>query len=99
MSQFNKGVYSVIVAADETLLDEGQTPKVSLSLSSSVADPGSGAFLTPGIRDGLKIKIRIRDEYFGSYFRELRNKFLVKILKFFDADPDPGNFLARDPGS
>ena len=29
VSQFNKGVYSVIVAADETLLDEGQTPKVS----------------------------------------------------------------------
>jgi hypothetical protein len=35
VSQFNKGVYSVIVAADETLLDEGQTPKVSLSLSLS----------------------------------------------------------------
>jgi hypothetical protein len=23
----------------------------------------------------------------GSYFRELRNNFLAKILKFFDADP------------
>jgi hypothetical protein len=51
VSQFNKGVYSVIVAADETLLDEGQTPKVGLSLSSCVADPGSGAFLIPWIPD------------------------------------------------
>ncbi len=31
----------------------------------SVADLGSGAFLTPGIRDGS-----------GSYFLELRNHFL-----------------------
>ncbi len=32
-----------------------------------------------------------------NFFRELRNSFLeLKILKFFDADPDPGsgNFLA-----
>jgi hypothetical protein len=46
----------------------------------SVADPdsGSGAFLKPG--SGMckksKIKIRIQDEYSGSYFRELRNNFL-----------------------
>ncbi len=42
-------------------------------VTNSVADPdpGSGAFLTPvsGIR------IRIRDEQPGSYFRELKNKF------------------------
>jgi hypothetical protein len=30
----------------------------------------------PWIRDGLKTKIRIPDEHFGSYFRELRNNFL-----------------------
>jgi hypothetical protein len=36
---------------------------------SSVADPGSGAFLTPGSG--------IRDEQRGSYFRELRDNFLV----------------------
>jgi hypothetical protein len=38
-----------------------------MGLRSSIAnpDPGSGA-----------IKIRIRDEYPGSYFRELRNYFL-----------------------
>ncbi len=37
-------------------------------------------------------EIRIRYEFLGSYFRE---------LKFFDADadPDPGIFLTLDPGS
>jgi hypothetical protein len=39
----------------------------------SVADPGSGASFDPGIRDEYKIRIRIRDEQPGSYFRELRN--------------------------
>jgi hypothetical protein len=42
------------------------------------ADQGSGVFLTP-VRDPgwiKKIKIRIRDEHPGSYFRELRNNFL-----------------------
>jgi hypothetical protein len=35
--------------------------------------------------------IRIRDEHPRSYYRELRNKFYrLKILKFFDVDPDPG---------
>jgi hypothetical protein len=35
--------------------------------------------------------IRIRDKQPGSYCRELRNKFfLVKILKFFDADSRSG---------
>jgi hypothetical protein len=32
--------------------------------------------------------IQIRDEQFGSYFREFKQQFLgVKITKFFDADP------------
>jgi hypothetical protein len=36
----------------------------------------------------LKIRIRIRDEQSGSYFRGLRNNFLVKkLLGFCDADP------------
>jgi hypothetical protein len=45
--------------------------------------------------------IRIRDEHFGSYFRELRNNFWVKILKFFDedADLDTGSGNLFDPGS
>jgi hypothetical protein len=37
----------------------------------SVADPGSGAFLTPGSGMGKNIKIRIRYVQPGSYFREL----------------------------
>ncbi len=52
-----------------------------------IRDPGWG-----------KIKIRIRDEHFRSYFRELRNNFFVKILKFIDADAGPGIFLTPDPG-
>jgi hypothetical protein len=36
---------------------------------------GSGAFLTSGSGMGKKIRIRIRDEHPGSYFRELRNNF------------------------
>jgi hypothetical protein len=33
------------------------------------------------------LRIRIRDEQPGSYFRELQKQYWVKILKFFDADP------------
>jgi hypothetical protein len=37
--------------------------------------------------------IRIRDEHPVSYFLKLRNNFLgLKILEFFDADPDSGSF-------
>jgi hypothetical protein len=53
-----------------------------------IQDPGSGAFLTPGSWMGKKIKIRIRDENPESYFRRHRNNFLLKIVKFFDADPE-----------
>jgi hypothetical protein len=62
------------------------------STTINVADPGLGAFSTPGsgIRDGRKSASgsRIRDEQPGSYFFELRNLFCfgVKILKFFDED-------------
>ncbi len=47
-------------------------------------------------------RVRIRDEHFGSHYREIREKKIwVKILKLFDAhaDPDPGIFLTLDPGS
>jgi hypothetical protein len=56
--------------------------------------------LTPGSGWGKNSRsgIRIRDEHPESYFRELRNNFWVKILKFFDVGPDPGIFLIRDPG-
>jgi hypothetical protein len=44
-----------------------------------VADPGTGAFLTPGSgrgkKSGFGSEIRIRDEQPGSYFLELRNHF------------------------
>ncbi len=45
---------------------------------SSVADPGSDAFLTPGSGMGKKSGSGsgIRDEKPGSYFRDLRNRFL-----------------------
>ncbi len=58
-------------------------------------DPGSGMGKTTWSRS----RIRIRDEHSESYFRELRNNFSVNILKFFDADADPGIFLTLDPGS
>jgi len=47
-----------------------------------VADPGSGAFLTPGSG--------IRDEHPGSYFLQIETIFWGKVLKFFDADPGTG---------
>ncbi len=40
----------------------------------SVADPGSGAFLTNGSRMGLKSRSG-SDEHPGSYFGDLRNNF------------------------
>jgi hypothetical protein len=56
-----------------------------------IRDPVSGAFLTPGSGMSKKIRIRIRDEQLGSYFRELRNNFFgFKILKFFYVDPGSG---------
>jgi hypothetical protein len=42
-------------------------------------------------------KTKIRDEHPGSYFRELKNNFWVKILEFFDADA--GIFLTLDKNS
>jgi hypothetical protein len=48
-------------------------------------------FLDPGWE---KSGSGIRDEHPRSFFRELRNNFFgAKILKFFDADPDPGSWI------
>jgi hypothetical protein len=54
-----------------------------------------------GKKSGTGSGIRIRDEQPRSYFRELRNNFFVKILKFFDADPGSGMEKIRilDPRS
>ncbi len=67
-------------------------------------DPRIRCLFDPSIQyqGRIKIKIRIRDEHPRSYFRgSLETIFWVKILKFFDANPDPlprsGNLF--DPGS
>ncbi len=69
---------------------------------SSVADPGSGAFLTPGsgIRDGLNQDPDI-SESLEKYFQSRGGHHCcerLKILKIFDADPGSGIFLTLDPG-
>jgi hypothetical protein len=55
-------------------------------------DPGS----RPEIQDREKQSepgIRIQNEHPGSYISEsLETIFGLKILKLFDADPDPGSF-------
>jgi hypothetical protein len=55
-------------------------PKLLLSKVSFTQCCGSGSgigcLFDPWIRDGLKIRIRIRDEEPGSYFRELTNNIL-----------------------
>ncbi len=69
---------------------------------SGIQDPVPFLPLDPGSRIGKKSRsgIRIRDEQPGSYFLELRNHILVKILKFFDADPGSGmeRIRVRNPG-
>jgi hypothetical protein len=59
-----------------------------LLYSYSVADPGSGAFLTPGSRIFILDHISERSETI----------FWLKTLKFFDADPGSVIFLTLDPG-
>ncbi len=63
-------------------------------LTVSIADPGSGAFLTPGSGMSQKSKsgsgINLPDH--------ISEGFWVIILKFFDADPGSGVFLSLDPG-
>jgi hypothetical protein len=81
----------------------------SLWFLTCVADPDPGSrircLFDPWIRDpgsGMDkiLRIRIQDEQPRSYFRELRNYFWVKILKFFDADPGSGirDGKNSDPG-
>ncbi len=57
-------------------------PKKRIYFSVADPDPGSGirCLFAPWIRDSgwVKIEIRICDEHPGSYFRELRNSFLVE---------------------
>jgi hypothetical protein len=67
-------------------------PKGSVEIvwvTARVADPGSGAFLTPGsgIQDGEKINIRIRNIP-DHISKSLETISWVKKLKFFDANPE-----------
>jgi hypothetical protein len=62
--------------------------------------------MTPGSGMGKKIKIRIRGPGFGSGMNildhiseSLETIFCDKLLKFFDADADPGSVNLFDPGS
>ncbi len=71
----------------------------------NLADPDlvSGAFLTPGSGSGdpgwVKIKIWIGVNITDHISESLETIFWDKILKFFDADMDRGNFLTLDPES
>jgi hypothetical protein len=75
----------------------------------SVPDPGSGAFLSPGSGMGKKSGSGSMMNELDHIFKSLETIFLVKILKFLDADPGSGirdrkkNFASgvkkvRDPG-
>ncbi len=75
-----------------------------------MADPGSGAFFDPWIRDPGWVKksrsgygMITPDQIFESlenfFWVKLLVYFLVKILKFFDADADPGSENIFGPGS
>ncbi len=71
----------------------------------SVSDPGSGAFLTPGSGMGRKSASGsgIQHEQPGSYFLELRNHFFLfffglKYLNSLMRIRDPG-WRSLDPGS
>ncbi len=77
----------------------------STQLACSVADQGSGAFLTSrsGIQDPGWIKNQ--DPGSGSVLNilnqiseSLETSFWVKKLKFFDVDADPGSGNLFDPG-
>jgi hypothetical protein len=61
-------------------------------------ESGIRCLFDPWIRDGYKIRIRIRDEHPGSYFQEIKTFFWVKLLKFFDAVPGSGMKKNSDPG-
>jgi hypothetical protein len=75
---------------------------LKVNVECSVADPGSGAFLTPVSGMGKKSRCG-SGMYIPDHVSEgLETIFWVKILKFLDADPDQGSeiFLhwIRDQG-
>ncbi len=62
----------------------------------SVADPGSGAFLTPESGMGKKSGSGMNNPDHIS--ESLETIFWVNMLKFSDPDPGSGIFLTLDPG-
>jgi hypothetical protein len=57
-----------------------------------IRDPGSDAFLTPGSGMGKKSKSGSGMNIPDHISESLASIFGLKILKFFDADPDPESF-------
>jgi hypothetical protein len=68
-----------------------------------IPDQESDAFFDHWIWDPgwVKVEIRISDEHPGSYFRELRNSFLVENTSILLWGSGSGirNLLTLDPGS
>jgi hypothetical protein len=86
---------------------QGRDPahkKSSVHKKCGVADPDpiSDAFLTPGsgIWMGKKLGSGSGMNILYHIFESLETIFWLKILKFFDADPNPGSgiFLTLNPG-
>jgi hypothetical protein len=74
------------------------TPNQLSFLSVVAQDPGSRAFLTPGSGMGTKSRSGSGMNIFDHISESLETVLWVKMLKFFDADADPGIFLTLDPG-
>jgi hypothetical protein len=68
---------------------------------SSVPDPGSGAFFTPGSGMGKKSRSGSGMNILNHISESLETIFGVKILIFFDVDADanPRSVILFDPGS
>ncbi len=81
-------------------LDTGTVRKRNITvLRIRIRDPMPFWPLDPGSGRGKKIKIRIRDEHPGSYFRELKTIFWgLEILKLFYADLESFWPWIWDPG-
>ncbi len=71
--------------------------KISIICIEQCCGYGSGAFLAPGSGMGKKwkIRIRIRDEQPGSYFRELRTIFGLKKYLNSLMRPDLGSRMKK----
>jgi hypothetical protein len=74
------------------------TPNQSNFLSAVDQDPGSRAFLTLGSGIGKKSRSGSGMNILDHISESLETILWVKILKFLDADADPGIFLTLDPG-